>query len=183
MATLGKIQAQMKRLQEKAEAILKQRSNDALEEIQRLMQQHQLSVADIERHVAKKGRRPSPTKKRPKPGVASSAVYRHPESGNTWSGRGRPPAWILDVKDRGVFLVVKSGTGKERFGGERSRAKPAAKKVAVKKVASKSLHAGKMAAKRVAAKKATPTVGGKGLPGMAPGTGPGYSPASRKARK
>ncbi|WP_443111413.1 H-NS histone family protein [Burkholderia sp. FERM BP-3421] len=30
------------------------------------------------------------------------AKYRHPESGETWSGRGRPPGWIVG-KDRTLF--------------------------------------------------------------------------------
>ncbi|SEB97148.1 DNA-binding protein H-NS [Burkholderia sp. WP9] len=36
----------------------------------------------------------------------SSAKYRDPVSGSTWSGRGRVPAWIAG-KDRNEFLVEK----------------------------------------------------------------------------
>lgn len=32
------------------------------------------------------------------------AKYRDPETGNTWSGRGKPPNWIKD-KDRAQFLI------------------------------------------------------------------------------
>lgn len=32
------------------------------------------------------------------------AKYREPETGATWSGRGRPPAWI-DGKDRALFEI------------------------------------------------------------------------------
>jgi DNA-binding protein H-NS len=35
-----------------------------------------------------------------------AARYRDPESGSTWSGRGRAPAWIAG-KDRNEFLVDK----------------------------------------------------------------------------
>jgi len=38
------------------------------------------------------------------PKKASVARYRHPESGETWSGRGRPPAWIAG-KDRARFEI------------------------------------------------------------------------------
>ncbi|HVW51592.1 MAG TPA: H-NS family nucleoid-associated regulatory protein [Trinickia sp.] len=33
------------------------------------------------------------------------AKYRDPESGATWSGRGRAPAWIANAKDRSRFSV------------------------------------------------------------------------------
>lgn len=32
--------------------------------------------------------------------------YRDPETGRTWSGRGRMPRWIQDM-DRTGFLIVK----------------------------------------------------------------------------
>jgi DNA-binding protein H-NS len=34
------------------------------------------------------------------------AMYQDPKSGATWSGRGRAPAWIANVKDRSKFLVA-----------------------------------------------------------------------------
>ncbi|MEN8517874.1 H-NS histone family protein [Burkholderia sp. RS02] len=36
---------------------------------------------------------------------STRARYRDPESGATWSGRGRPPAWI-DGKDRAPFEIA-----------------------------------------------------------------------------
>lgn len=35
--------------------------------------------------------------------------YRDPETGATWSGRGRAPAWLADVKDRTTFLIEGKG--------------------------------------------------------------------------
>lgn len=34
--------------------------------------------------------------------------YRDPESGNTWTGRGRAPTWIRDAADRDEFLIKKA---------------------------------------------------------------------------
>ncbi|WP_421376440.1 H-NS family nucleoid-associated regulatory protein [Paraburkholderia sp. DD10] len=34
------------------------------------------------------------------------ALYRDPKSGATWSGRGRAPAWLANVKDRSKYLIV-----------------------------------------------------------------------------
>lgn len=42
------------------------------------------------------------TRRRPEP------RYRDPETGATWSGRGRPPAWI-DGKDRVPFEIKRHG--------------------------------------------------------------------------
>ncbi|MBB2929012.1 H-NS family nucleoid-associated regulatory protein [Paraburkholderia silvatlantica] len=35
--------------------------------------------------------------------------YRDPETGATWSGRGRAPAWLAEAKDRAVFLIKGKG--------------------------------------------------------------------------
>ncbi|MBT2790143.1 H-NS histone family protein [Paraburkholderia strydomiana] len=34
------------------------------------------------------------------------ALYGDPKSGATWSGRGRAPAWLANVKDRSKYLIV-----------------------------------------------------------------------------
>ncbi|KXU86119.1 histidine biosynthesis protein [Caballeronia megalochromosomata] len=34
------------------------------------------------------------------------ALYRDPQSGATWSGRGRAPAWLASVEDRTPFLIA-----------------------------------------------------------------------------
>jgi len=39
------------------------------------------------------------------PKGAQPALYRDPKSGATWSGRGRAPAWLANVKDRSKFLI------------------------------------------------------------------------------
>ncbi|WP_338069350.1 H-NS family nucleoid-associated regulatory protein [Paraburkholderia phosphatilytica] len=33
-------------------------------------------------------------------------MYQDPKSGATWSGRGRAPAWLANVKDRTKFLIA-----------------------------------------------------------------------------
>ncbi|SAK71768.1 histone family protein nucleoid-structuring protein H-NS [Caballeronia hypogeia] len=34
------------------------------------------------------------------------ALYRDPQSGATWSGRGRAPGWLASVQDRTPFLIA-----------------------------------------------------------------------------
>jgi DNA-binding protein H-NS len=51
------------------------------------------------------------------------AKYRDPASGKTWTGRGKPPLWIVGAKDRDAFLI--NGTGGSSV---RSAEAPAAKR-------------------------------------------------------
>jgi DNA-binding protein H-NS len=37
--------------------------------------------------------------KKPKSEVVSVAKYRHPETGKTWTGRGKTPAWLISARD------------------------------------------------------------------------------------
>jgi len=46
------------------------------------------------------------TKSSPKaPTTAGVAKYRDPKTQKTWTGRGKPPAWIAGVKDRDTYLI------------------------------------------------------------------------------
>lgn len=38
-------------------------------------------------------------------GSSVAAKYQNPKTGETWSGRGRAPAWIKDVANRDKFLI------------------------------------------------------------------------------
>jgi DNA-binding protein H-NS len=38
-------------------------------------------------------------------GITVAAKYRDPQTGATWTGRGKPPKWISD-KDRQQFLIA-----------------------------------------------------------------------------
>jgi DNA-binding protein H-NS len=81
------------------------------------------------------------------------AKYRDPETGASWSGRGRAPAWLASAKDRAKFLIA--GAGLATDAGGASKPKVAAKKVVAKKAASKTVKATTApAAKKAAAKTA-----------------------------
>ncbi|MBP0589232.1 H-NS histone family protein [Paraburkholderia sp. LEh10] len=104
MATLEALQAKIKKLQAQAEAIASQKSTVALENIRALMAKHNLTTADIAAHLGHK--------KRGRPSLKSAGVqtkgvakYMNPETGATWTGHGRAPAWIAAAKDRNKYLV------------------------------------------------------------------------------
>lgn len=110
MATLEQIQARLKKLQAQAEAIVAKQSSAVLEKIRGLMEKHGLTTADIDAHVGSKRRGPKAGVKAAAKTAQSLAKYQDPKSGATWSGHGRAPAWIANVKDRSKFLLDSNGT-------------------------------------------------------------------------
>jgi DNA-binding protein H-NS len=104
MATLEALQAKIKKLQAQAEAIASQKSTAALESIRALMAKHNLTTADIDSHLGR--RKPGrPSLKLASVQAKGEAKYLNPETGATWTGHGRAPAWIAGVKDRNKYLV------------------------------------------------------------------------------
>jgi len=93
LAQLASINAQLQRL--RATEVPK-----VVAEIQQLMQEYDLSVDDIARKPkvdAAARAVPTATKAAPRP------RYRDPKTGQTWSGRGRAPAWLGKKPER--FLI------------------------------------------------------------------------------
>jgi DNA-binding protein H-NS len=83
--------------------------------------------------------------------------YINPETGETWSGHARPPAWMKDVKDRSKFLIAGADAAAKSGSASKTKAvakKSGAKKVSAKKVAAKQVGVKKAAAKKVVVKKA-----------------------------
>jgi DNA-binding protein H-NS len=106
MGTLENLRAKIAKLQEQAEAIVKDQSTTVIAKIRELMQEHGLTISDIETsgRGKKRGRKPAGENLASKP--AATAKYRDPKSGATWSGMGRAPGWIAKAKDRSKFLIV-----------------------------------------------------------------------------
>ncbi|MCG7625937.1 H-NS histone family protein [Epibacterium sp. Ofav1-8] len=74
---------------------LKTDTQNALSEMIEVAQKYELPFADVIEMHRKKSR------KKPEPGV----TYRNPHDPNqTWSGRGRRPAWIRELLNQGVTL-------------------------------------------------------------------------------
>lgn len=82
--------AQREALEAQIEAARKQEVNDVLAKIRGLVQDYGLTAEDVF------------TTRRASPAVAPK--YRNPETGDTWTGRGKPPTWIRD-KDRTQFAI------------------------------------------------------------------------------
>lgn len=93
-ATYQDYQKQIAELQAKAEEARRNEVAGARAQIQSIMREYGLTVADIGEGV----KPPKAARK------AVEVKYRDEATGSTWTGRGRAPKW-LDGKDKGQFLV------------------------------------------------------------------------------
>ncbi|MEB2607207.1 H-NS histone family protein [Burkholderia cenocepacia] len=94
MRTYAQAKAELEKLQQEAEALRQKELTAVVAEIREKVAEYGLTAEDIF------GRKRS--------GKASAPIapkYRHPKTGATWSGRGKPPAWIAGVKNRDRFLI------------------------------------------------------------------------------
>ncbi|SAL42865.1 histone family protein nucleoid-structuring protein H-NS [Caballeronia peredens] len=112
MATLSQLENQIQKLQRRADALRERKSTEAIANIRALMAEYGLTTADLAKAgLGKKRGRPAGSKNTSVSGSKTAAKsklppkYRDPESGATWSGHARPPAWIKDAPDRSIFLI------------------------------------------------------------------------------
>ena len=102
--SLSTIQAQIRALEKRAKA-LEAKADKKVTELVALIKRHGLSLADWRRAMSlTKGTRKSGPRKGKRVPVKSSH-----DKGNKWTGRGRPPLWLVAAeksgKKRDSFLV------------------------------------------------------------------------------
>lgn len=110
MTTLSSLQKQIEALQRKADAIRKAEMADAIKKVKQLIAQYGLTAQDVGLDGA--AGRGKPKGRASSAGAAKTegvAKYRDPQSGKTWTGRGKPPNWIAGVADRSKFLIDGAG--------------------------------------------------------------------------
>lgn len=95
MTTYAEYVEQIAKLQSLAEAARKNEINDAIKQIRDMMNLHGVTVDDLS---------PTRTAKATKAKGSVAAQFKNPETGETWTGRGRAPRW-LDGKDRDVYRI------------------------------------------------------------------------------
>lgn len=109
-ALQSKIQKEITRLQKQAEALQKKQRSPVITSIIRSMREYSITPEEIT--AAYNKRKPA----RAGVGRAASAVkrtvppkYKHPETGATWTGRGKAPRWVTEAeaagKSREQFLI------------------------------------------------------------------------------
>ena len=97
VATFKELKAQMAELEKQAAAARVAEFEEVLADIREKVAEYGFTEGDI----FGRGRG------RPRKGAAGvlPAKYRNPKTGATWSGRGRPPDWIKNAKNRDRFLI------------------------------------------------------------------------------
>lgn len=106
------LKGQIAKLQAQAEEVRKKEMQSVIQDIQKQMKTYNLSIQDLGIKVGR-GRKvesAQPSAKTTNKTVAQPKVdakFRHPETGATWSGRGRMPKWISEE--------VKQGRNKQEF--------------------------------------------------------------------
>lgn len=95
MASYKELLARRQDLDAQIEALRKSESQDALATVRQLIAEFGLTQADI----FPAGRAKSPLK-----GNTVAPKYRDPQTGATWTGRGKPPLWIAN-QDRTQFEI------------------------------------------------------------------------------
>jgi len=93
MNDLEQLIKQREELDRQIEQLHRDQREGVLNEIRRLMDLHNLTTEDLMIKPRRTGFR-----------VPAQVKYRDPETGATWSGRGRAPRW-LEGKDRAAYAV------------------------------------------------------------------------------
>lgn len=131
MKTYQAVKAAIARLEKKAEAMRRNELKSVIAQVKKTIAEYGLTAAELGlgRGAPKAAARRAPAGKRAAVGVAR---YRNPKTGETWTGRGRPPAWIAGAKDRQAFLIADAAAAppaKPKAPARKARAavKPAAK--------------------------------------------------------
>lgn len=109
-----KIEKEITRLQKQAKALQAKQRNPIIASIIQSMREYDISPAELAAALAKKpaaARRKAENNADPKPKRTVPPKYRHPESKETWTGRGKAPRWIANAvaqgKTRDDFLINK----------------------------------------------------------------------------
>ncbi len=90
MPSYKELQAQIEALKQQAEAQRKAEIASVIADIRAKMEEFGITLADLST------RRSSSAK-----GSSVAPKYRHPQTGETWSGRGKMPRWLQSAVDAG----------------------------------------------------------------------------------
>ncbi|WP_322027111.1 H-NS histone family protein [Burkholderia sp. BCC1977] len=108
MTTYDEIQAQIEHLQQQAAELKKREKTDAITDMKRKIAKYGITAADLGLTAKSGGAGGKP----PSTKSAGPAKYRQPDTGETWTGRGPKPKWLVDEiatgKKKEDFLIDRS---------------------------------------------------------------------------
>lgn len=97
--TYRELMEERKVLDEMIASARKEALKEAVRQVREIVDAYELTESDVFgrgiRNLAE------PSEKRP---VAPK--YRDPQTGQTWTGRGKPPKWIAGVENRDEYLIA-----------------------------------------------------------------------------
>ncbi len=107
-----KIEKEIQKLQKQAQALQVKQRGPVINSIIRSMREYEITPDEIAEAFSKKTVRSAVRKTGSAPAKSKRPVpakYRHPETGATWTGRGKAPRWITSAEaegqDRSDFLI------------------------------------------------------------------------------
>jgi DNA-binding protein H-NS len=103
--------AQQAALEQALKELQNAERQSAIDKVRALMAEHGLTVSDIASSEGRKTRGPNKVKGTDgRTGKTVAAKYRHPSTGDTWSGRGLKPKWLTAALEGGAkiedFLIA-----------------------------------------------------------------------------
>ena len=93
-ASYKELTSQIEKLQKQAEAARAKEMETVIAQIHGVMEQYGITAADLGLKATRAKRK----------GGTAAPKFRDPETGATWTGRGRAPAWIMG-KDRSKYMI------------------------------------------------------------------------------
>ena len=149
MKTYASIKAEIAKLEKQAESAKRAEVAGVVARIKEAIAAYALTAHDL--GLGNASRKPGARGKGAKIEVARKstvgvAKYRDPATGKTWTGQGRPPAWVMAVADRDSLLI--GGPMKAAAGGKNAvKASRGAKRAAQRRNVAGAKKAARQAAK------------------------------------
>lgn len=97
MSTYKELLKQREQLEQQIKDARSKELSDAVEKVRALVAEFSMTAEDV--FPPARGKRPGST------GSKVAPKYKNPETGDTWTGRGKAPKWIAAVDDREKFAI------------------------------------------------------------------------------
>ena len=106
----SKIEKEIARLQRQAQTLQLKQRTPVISSIIRSMREYDITPEEITNAFNKKSVKSATPASGTSPKKRVAPKFRHPETGETWTGRGKTPRWIsvaeAQGKNRGEFLIA-----------------------------------------------------------------------------
>lgn len=172
MTTYRNVKAQIAKLEKQASDLFKKEVEVVVAKVRGLISEYGLTAADL--GLTGKGAKVVKATRKKRAVAAKPAgvpLYADSASGKTWTGKGKPPNWIVEGlkkgKSKSDFLIEKAATAPTAAAAKVSKPVTAAKVAKTPKAAKKPAAASKPA-KKVARKVVAKKAAAKTAPAKAP---------------